>query len=75
LPDREEATIEWNKKFREELMAYFPFITYCILYDKKENYAVEMASVKIIYISDFMTITSGIQVTLRLVRQKFEGLQ
>jgi hypothetical protein len=37
-------------------------------------YAIEMASGSMIYIPSFMTIGSGIQVILRLLRQQFERL-
>jgi hypothetical protein len=39
------------------------------------NYAVEMASDDIIYISNFTPIGSGMQVILLLLHQKFERLQ
>jgi hypothetical protein len=74
----------FNKKFWEELIAYFPITTNAVsaslrgcgvdTSDEME-YAVEMATGSMIYIPNFMTIGSGIQVTLRLLPQQFELLQ
>jgi hypothetical protein len=39
------------------------------------KYAIKMASGGMIYVPSFMTISSGIQIILRILPQQFERLQ
>jgi hypothetical protein len=48
---------------------------WCYWWEGFVNYAFEMASGSMIYIPDFMMISSGIQVILRLLTEQFERLQ